>query len=158
MAERMTTRMARVWLHWDDSAMSGVYAARNATAALALEMDAMRARLERLEHKRVEEAAAADDVMRAIQDRLTELEALATNVAKSPTPPRGLYDKYRVTRKDGKDGKDIGPYFVLEPETDRAACAALYAYALHTDNERLKNELIDWWRRIEERHHEEAQG
>lgn len=39
---------------------------------------------------------------------------------------RGMYMKYRVERTDGKD---LGPWFILEYMKDRHARAALAAYA-----------------------------
>lgn len=49
----------------------------------------------------------------------------------------GLYAKYEV-RKDGESVKDC---FVLEPDDDRAARAALKAYAAATENEELAADL-----------------
>lgn len=58
----------------------------------------------------------------------------------SDTEQSGLYSKYEV-RKDGEPVEDC---FVLEPENDPAARVALSAYAGHTDDEDLKQDLLDW--------------
>lgn len=52
----------------------------------------------------------------------------------------GLYEKYEV-RKDGEIVEDC---FVLEPESDEAAQAALATYALETDDEDLFEDLDAW--------------
>lgn len=49
----------------------------------------------------------------------------------------GLYAKYEVR----KDGEPVEECFVLEPEDDRAARAALKAYAAATDNDELAEGL-----------------
>ena len=49
-------------------------------------------------------------------------------------PESGLYAKYEVT----KDGETVEDCFVLEPEDDRAARAALKAYASATDKSRFE--------------------
>lgn len=54
---------------------------------------------------------------------------------------RGLYDKYEVL----KDAEPInGSAFVLRPDRDRAARAALWAYANATENETLADDLREW--------------
>lgn len=50
---------------------------------------------------------------------------------------RGLHGKYRVT----KDGDEQDGCFVLKPESDDAARAALKAYASATENDELANDL-----------------
>lgn len=52
----------------------------------------------------------------------------------------GLYEKYEV-RKDGEVVEDC---FVLEPESDEAAQAALATYALETGDEDLLEDLDAW--------------
>ena len=52
-------------------------------------------------------------------------------------PEQGLYAKYDVT----KDGESVEDCFVLEPEDDRAARAALKAYAAATENDELAEDL-----------------
>lgn len=52
----------------------------------------------------------------------------------------GLYDKYEVR----KDGEPIGDCFVLEPENDPAAAAALRTYAQATDDPELREDLREW--------------
>ncbi|MDO3096815.1 hypothetical protein [Mycobacteroides abscessus] len=53
---------------------------------------------------------------------------------------RGMYMKYRVERMDGKD---LGPWFILEYKKDRHARAALAAYAdsCAEDNPELAQDL-----------------
>lgn len=55
---------------------------------------------------------------------------------------RGLYDKYRVTKADGRPIDDEA--FVLRPDQDEAAQIALRAYAEATDNDALRADLIEW--------------
>ncbi len=50
----------------------------------------------------------------------------------------GLYSKYDVR----KDGEQVENCFVLEPEDDRAARAAIKAYAQATDNDALAEDLL----------------
>lgn len=54
-------------------------------------------------------------------------------------PERGLYDKFRIERTDGKSApgqKHYGcRYFVLDLNHDRFALAALLAYALACERE-----------------------
>lgn len=52
----------------------------------------------------------------------------------------GLHQKYEVN----KDGEPVEDCFVLEPESDEAALAALKEYALETDNHFLAADLADW--------------
>lgn len=52
----------------------------------------------------------------------------------------GLHGKYRVE----KDGETVEECFVLEPESDPAARAAIRAYADATDNEALAEDLREW--------------
>lgn len=58
-------------------------------------------------------------------------------VSPSEGTERGLYEKYSVT----KDGEEVTDCFVLEPEDDRAARAALKTYAAVTDNDELEQDL-----------------
>ncbi|WP_436348901.1 hypothetical protein [Natronorubrum sp. FCH18a] len=60
---------------------------------------------------------------------------------------RGLYGKYNVF----KDGEPVENCFVLEPETDEAARAALKAYAMATKNEELTEDLRERVDGLEER-------
>lgn len=53
---------------------------------------------------------------------------------------RGLYEKYRIKRTDGKPLKP-GFRFVLSPENDPAALYALRSYANFTRNMELKKDL-----------------
>ena len=57
----------------------------------------------------------------------------------------GLYKKYDVQR----DGESVDECFVLRPETDDAARSALVAYAQHTPNQELADDLWEWVRRIQ---------
>lgn len=53
---------------------------------------------------------------------------------------KGLYNKYTVI--DNKSGEPlVGNIFVLRPDKDVAALAALRTYADHTDNTELSNDL-----------------
>lgn len=52
----------------------------------------------------------------------------------------GLYQKYRVE----KDGEPQEGCFVLKPESDPAARAALLAFADATDDEELAQDLREW--------------
>jgi len=56
------------------------------------------------------------------------------------TQESGLYQKYEVY----KDGEPVQDCFVLEPESDEAALAALKEYALETDDHFLAADLADW--------------
>jgi hypothetical protein len=55
---------------------------------------------------------------------------------------KGLYTKYKITYPDGKPVS--GYCFVLKPEKDPAARAAMAAYAEHTDNWRLRRDINDY--------------
>jgi hypothetical protein len=55
----------------------------------------------------------------------------------------GLYNKYTVINKEtGEETTDR--LFILKPDKDPAARAALKAYAAATDNEKLAKDLIHW--------------
>jgi len=56
--------------------------------------------------------------------------------------PRGLYQKYDITKQDGTPAEDS--YFVLKPEKDAAARAAILAYACLTENKPLAEDLKKW--------------
>lgn len=63
------------------------------------------------------------------------------------TPPNkleraGLYGKYTVLKNE--DGSLVTNCFVLRPEKDQAAVAALRAYAAATDNAELSADIINW--------------
>lgn len=55
---------------------------------------------------------------------------------------RGLYGKYIITKADGTPVTDR--CFVLKPDKDPAAVAALQAYAAATDDEQLRDDLYAW--------------
>lgn len=59
-------------------------------------------------------------------------------------PERGLFSKYSVA----KNGHPVEDCFVLEPETDPAARAALEAYAQATQNDALAADLHDWLQKL----------
>ena len=65
---------------------------------------------------------------------------------------RSLYSKYRVTKWDGTPLD--GDCFVLRPDRDPAARAALAAYAATTENRQLASDINVWMSRI--RMHMEA--
>lgn len=53
---------------------------------------------------------------------------------------KGLYNKYKIINRE--TGKEVeGQYFVLKPEKDPAARAALEAYASATNNEQLEQDI-----------------
>ena len=54
---------------------------------------------------------------------------------------RGLYDKYLVFYQNCEEV--TGFHFVLAPEKDLAAREALVTYAVCTDNEALREDLLD---------------
>ncbi|GIO33105.1 hypothetical protein J2TS6_42460 [Paenibacillus albilobatus] len=55
----------------------------------------------------------------------------------------GLYKKYTVINND--TGKEVeGEYFILKPENDPAARAALIHYAVNSDNKQLGEDIILW--------------
>lgn len=56
--------------------------------------------------------------------------------------PIGLYDKYAVFRN--KDGSPVTNCFILRPDKDPAAVAALRAYAQATDNAKLAADIYKW--------------
>lgn len=60
---------------------------------------------------------------------------------------RGMYGKY-VVRKAGS-GEYIEDCFVLRPKKDKAAVAALIAYANATQNETLRKDIFKWMERLE---------
>ena len=69
-------------------------------------------------------------------------------------PKKGLYDKFAVFRVpgDAKGGvTPVGGCFVLRPEDDEAALAALAAYADHEEvkGTKLSQDLKRWIARIE---------
>lgn len=66
-----------------------------------------------------------------------------TTVSEPDDHDRGLYDKYKVTRVDGKNK---GPYFVLAPLSDPHAVPALRAYiaSCHKGYPKLAGDLAAW--------------
>lgn len=56
--------------------------------------------------------------------------------------PIGLYNKYAVFRS--KDGSLVTNCFVLRPDKDPAAVAALRAYAQATDDAKLAADIYKW--------------
>lgn len=61
---------------------------------------------------------------------------------------KGLYSKYIVTKADGTPLD--GDCFVLRPDRDSAAFAALERYAEKTRNRELANDIIGWLNSIRE--------
>lgn len=70
-----------------------------------------------------------------------------TGESERATSQRGLYGKYKVT----KAGEPVEQCFVLEPENDPAALAALKTYALETDDDWLAGDLAHWISTIEDK-------
>ena len=60
----------------------------------------------------------------------------------------GLYAKYRITKTS--DGSEVENAFVLRPDRDRHAMAALTAYAnsVELENPHFANELREWIREM----------
>lgn len=60
--------------------------------------------------------------------------------------PKGLYDKFRVTRTDGKPHKSNSDFFPLNIGTDPHARVALRAYAVSVDidNPQLAKDITVW--------------
>lgn len=68
----------------------------------------------------------------------------------------GLKVKYRVFKV--KDGTPVENCFVLRPEEDPAAFSALMAYAKNTENDALKDDLVNWGVAIIKREQEAARA
>lgn len=60
----------------------------------------------------------------------------------------GLEHRFNVTRVDGRDlpggDREGVKYFVLDPDNDIDARYALEAYAMHTDNQELSDDILEW--------------
>ena len=54
----------------------------------------------------------------------------------------GLYNKYIITKADGTQVNDR--CFILKPDKDPAAVAALRAYAEATNDDQLRSDLYAW--------------
>lgn len=63
-----------------------------------------------------------------------------------PSEQDGLYGKYAVF----EDGEPVEGCFVLEPESDPAALAAMKTYAQATDDHELAEDLEAWIAAIED--------
>ena len=72
---------------------------------------------------------------------MAENEKIAGITTKEPDS-QGLYEKYSVVNV--KTGRAIKDCFVLRPDRDRAAAAALRAYAEVTENKALADDIIRW--------------
>lgn len=59
----------------------------------------------------------------------------------------GLYGKYTVVNNE--TGEQVTDCFVLRPEHDRAARAALYVYGTRCGNVALRDDLHAWVLRLE---------
>src|SRR5690554_792173 len=56
---------------------------------------------------------------------------------------KGLFNKYQIINRE--TGEEVeGQYFVLKPEKDHAARAALEKYAEITNNEQLEQDIYAW--------------
>jgi hypothetical protein len=55
---------------------------------------------------------------------------------------KGLYGKYNVTKVD--TGELVNECFILRPDKDPAAVAALTAYAQATENKQLAYDIMNW--------------
>jgi hypothetical protein len=61
----------------------------------------------------------------------------------------GIQVKYRVFK--ARNGEPVEDCFILRPDKDIAARAALMAYAAATDNEELHFDIYSWVEDLEER-------
>lgn len=66
---------------------------------------------------------------------------------------KGLYDKYRVVRKE--TGEECDGAFVLRPVTDSAAYLACMFYSYLTHNPRLGRQIRTWLKTMREQQVEE---
>lgn len=55
---------------------------------------------------------------------------------------QGIYGKYIINKADGSDIDQDAKYFVLRYDQDPVAWFALRSYALNTDNEQLRKDLL----------------
>lgn len=94
-----------------------------------------------------------------------ELDALKADIeagrlVRLNVEPEEDYDalkvKYRVFKV--KDGTPVENCFVLRPEEDPAAFSALMAYAKNTENDALKDDLVNWGVAIIKREQEAARA
>ena len=83
-------------------------------------------------------------------------DAIPTLTQPNELERAGLYGKYIVLKNE--DGSLVTNCFILRPEKDPAAVAALRAYAAATDNAELADDIINWvgaepneWVSVEER-------
>ena len=61
---------------------------------------------------------------------------------------KGLFNKYTIINNE--TGEEVeGSYFVLKPETDKAARNALRIYACLTENKNLAEDLFKWTDELE---------
>ncbi|MEH1780398.1 MAG: hypothetical protein V7L26_15035 [Nostoc sp.] len=70
----------------------------------------------------------------------------------------GLFGKYIIQKADGTSIDPSAQYFVLRPDTDIAARVAIRAYiqVLSDEDAVLKQDLIDWIKRLDDKDHQEA--
>lgn len=73
---------------------------------------------------------------------LHDIQAQPTLTQPNELERAGMYGKYTVYKN--KDGSLVTGCFVLRPEKDPAAVAALRAYAATTDNAELADDIINW--------------
>ena len=73
---------------------------------------------------------------------LHDIQAMPTLTPPNESERAGLYGKYTVYKN--KDGSLVTDCFILRPEKDPAAVAALRAYAAATDNAELAADIINW--------------
>lgn len=60
---------------------------------------------------------------------------------------KGLYKKYQVTKLS--TGEEVEGVFILKPDSDPIAIAALLRYAELTDDELLSGHITDWVEALE---------
>lgn len=90
-------------------------------------------------HEASEYNSGFDD---AIYRVLDVIDHMPTLTQPNKLERAGLYGKYTVLKNE--DGSLVTNCFVLRPEKDPAAVAALRAYAATTDNAELADDIINW--------------
>lgn len=63
-------------------------------------------------------------------------------IKEKPIDDNGLKVKYNVTKAD--TGEIVKDCFVLQPQKDRAARAALLTYSYATDNREMARDIARW--------------
>jgi len=113
-------------------------------AALRAKAESVLEQSEAIEGKYAGVANGWDELCAEVEQYRADIQA--GRLVRFEVQPEDEYDglkvKYRVFR--AKDGTPVENCFVLQPEKDDAALAALSAYAGHTENETLKADIFSW--------------